>query len=178
MTPPPMQRSGTVVDARISLAMWLRAGRSQRNMRLEDVARITKIQVRILEKLEAGTIKTGDGMPAEVFVRGFVRSIAKCLGLDEAEALRRYTEASAQAALDLAPSISPPAATASARAFIESMSELAPQAARTSSPRLLATAPLAASATVLAAGSLQDMPRAGEIVVEPAIEIDVDPMVV
>ncbi len=163
MTPPPMQRSGTVVDARMSLAMWLRAGRSQRNMSLADVARITKIQVRILEKLEAGTIKTGDGMPADVFVRGFVRSIAKCLGLDEAEALRRYTEAAAQAALDL----SPVTATASARAFVESMSELAPQAARTSPPRLLASAPM------LAAGSLQDLPRASEIVVD----VDVETMV-
>ena len=36
----------------MSLAMWLRAGRSQRNLSLEDVARITKIQTRILEKLE------------------------------------------------------------------------------------------------------------------------------
>nr|MBA3454962.1 helix-turn-helix domain-containing protein [Deltaproteobacteria bacterium] len=102
MTPGlPMQRSGTVVDARMSLAMWLRAGRSQRKLSLEDVARITKIQVRILERIEAGTIKPGDGMPADVFVRGFVRSVARCVGLDEAEALRRYTEAAAQAALDV-----------------------------------------------------------------------------
>src|ERR1700733_6666546 len=81
------ERSGTVVDPRQSLAMWLRAGRAQRKLSLEDVARITKIQRRILEKLEAGQL---DGLPAEVFVRGFVRSFARCVGLDEGEALDRY----------------------------------------------------------------------------------------
>src|ERR1700689_722960 len=77
---------GTVVDARGNPAIWLRAGRSRRKLSLEDVARITKIQTRILEKLEAGRI---DGLPAEVFVRGFVRSFARCVGLDEAEAIER-----------------------------------------------------------------------------------------
>ena len=82
-------RSGTVVDARMTLAIWLRTGRAQRGLSLEDVAKVTKIQPRILAKLEAGKL---DGLPAEVFVRGFVRSFAKCIGLDEAEALRRYTQ--------------------------------------------------------------------------------------
>lgn len=169
MTPiVPMQRSGTVVDARMSLAMWLRAGRSQRNMSLADVARITKIQVRILERLEAGTIKPGDGMPAEVFVRGFVRSIAKCVGLDEAEALRRYSEAAAQAALDLSPVTAGPAA----RAFVESMSELAPtisaSTSRRSSPRLLDHAPVADAIEVAAEPAIE---VAVEVAAEPAIEV-------
>lgn len=56
-------------------------------MSLDDVARVTKIQPRILERLEAGKL---DGLPADVFVRGFVRSFARCVGLEEAEALRRY----------------------------------------------------------------------------------------
>ena len=154
----------------MSLAMWLRAGRSQRNMRLEDVARITKIQARILERLEAGTMKPGDGMPADVFVRGFVRSIARCLGLDEAEALRRYTEAAVQAALDLSPVTAGP----SARAFVESMSELAPQTARNTSPRLLDTTPgLAAGSAVDLAPGLPHVDALIEItpVVEPEIDI-------
>ncbi len=101
--------SGTVVDARASLAMWLRAGRGQRNMTLDDVARVTKIQGRILERLEAGKF---DGLPAEVFVRGFVRSFARCIGLDEDEAIRRYTACT---------KAEPPP---SAKAFVESMSDL------------------------------------------------------
>src|SRR4051812_2454309 len=79
-------RSETI-EARASLALWLRTGRAQRGMSLDDVARVTKIQPRILERLEAGKL---EGLPADVFIRGFVRSFARCVGLDEAEALRRY----------------------------------------------------------------------------------------
>src|SRR5882757_8736062 len=80
-------RSETVVDARTSLALWLRTGRMQRGLSLEAVSKVTKIQPRILERLEAGKL---DGLPADVFVRGFVRSFARCVGLDEAEAIKRY----------------------------------------------------------------------------------------
>src|ERR1044071_7537613 len=73
--------------ARASLARWLSTRRTERNMTLDDVARITKIQPRILERLESGQL---DGLPADVFVRGFVRSFAKSIGLDEDEALKRY----------------------------------------------------------------------------------------
>src|SRR5690349_17549337 len=89
------QRPGTVADPRTSLAMWLRDGRAQRKLSLDDVARITKIQPRILEKLESGEL---DGLPAEVFVKGFVRSFAKCVGLPETEALERYSAALAGSA--------------------------------------------------------------------------------
>src|ERR1044071_10382302 len=94
-------RSETVGDARHNLALWLRAGRSHRGMSLDDVARITKIQPRILERLEAGNL---DGLPAAVFVRGFVRSFARCVGLDEGEALRRYA-ACAIGSQDLTPTV-------------------------------------------------------------------------
>ena len=67
--------------------MWLRAGRAQRQLTLDDVARVTKIQARILEKIEAGQL---EGLPAEVFVRGFVKSFARCVGLDESEAVQRF----------------------------------------------------------------------------------------
>ena len=80
-------KSGTVVDAKASLALWLRSGRALKKLSLDDVARLTKIQRRILEKLETGQL---DGLPADVFVRGFVRSFARCVGLDEGEALARY----------------------------------------------------------------------------------------
>lgn len=109
--------SGTVVDARTSLALWLRDGRARKKLSLDDVARITKIQSRILEKLEAGQL---DGLPAEVFVKGFVRSFARCVGLDESEALDRYTQCRAQSQV--------------ARALVETMSQLAPSAARVMKP--------------------------------------------
>src|SRR3954463_6882115 len=116
---PRMQRSGApleakddgsaaMADAKESLALWLRGGRSQRKLSLEDVARITKIQPRILDKLERGEL---EGLPADVFVRGFVRSFAKCVGLDESEAIVRYGACRSGEA----------ATTPVARALVESM---------------------------------------------------------
>ena len=124
-------RSGTVVDARMSLALWLRTGRTERGLSLVDVARITKIQTRILERLEGGNL---DGLPAEVFVRGFIRSFAKCCGLDEAEALTRYTAAQQAQAIATAPAMPSALSNApgpAARAMVDAMSDLAPQIART-----------------------------------------------
>lgn len=96
------------VDPRTSLALWLRAARAERKLSLDDVARVTKIQPRILEQLESGQL---EGLPAEVFVRGFVKSFARCVGLSEGEALKRYV-ACAEA---------PPQSSAAARAFIETL---------------------------------------------------------
>jgi cytoskeletal protein RodZ len=145
-------RSIQTVDPRTSLALWLRAGRAQRKLSLDDVARITKIQPRILEKLEAGSM---DGLPADVFVRGFVRSVARCVGLDEQEALQRYGACNG---------ISTPAPVA--RALVETMSELAPISAR----KLEATPPEALPIVVAVEP---------EVLVEPAVEavIEVAPVV-
>lgn len=114
----------------MSLAMWLRNGRAQRNLSLDDVARITKIQPRILERLEAGRL---DGLPAEVFVRGFVRSFARCVGLDEDEALRRYTACAKEGTTKVPP-------TVAARAVIDAMGDLAPNA-RARAPQMLRDEP-------------------------------------
>lgn len=109
-------RGAAVGDARSHLALWLRAGRTHRGMSLDDVAKVTKIQPRILERLEAGEL---DGLPAAVFVRGFVRSFARCVGLDEGEALRRYA-ACAIGSQDLTPTV---------RALVDAMADLAPGSA-------------------------------------------------
>ncbi|HEY0254059.1 MAG TPA: helix-turn-helix transcriptional regulator [Kofleriaceae bacterium] len=98
------------VDPCASLAMWLRAGRAQRNLTLDDVARVTKIQARILQKIEAGNL---EGLPAEVFVRGFIKSFARCVGLSETEAVERYGHAAAAAKLGGTSSV--------ARAFVETL---------------------------------------------------------
>ncbi len=107
------------VDPRTSLALWLRAGRAERKLSLDDVARATKIQPRILEQLETGQL---EGLPADVFVRGFVKSFARCVGLSEGEALKRYVEC-AGATLQ---------SSATARAFIETL-VAAPARVRTAS---------------------------------------------
>src|SRR5215208_922967 len=52
--------------AREDFAAWLRDQRLARGMTVEDVARITRIQLRALERLEAARF---DELPADVFVR-------------------------------------------------------------------------------------------------------------
>src|SRR6476619_7200303 len=49
----------------------LREARERRSISLADVARKTKLSRSSLELLEAGEL---DALPAEVFVRGFIRS--------------------------------------------------------------------------------------------------------
>jgi len=68
---------------------YLRAERKLRQIPLSEVARTTKIPLHSLEMLEDGN---WDDLPAEVFVRGFVISYARCVGLPADEAKQRFTE--------------------------------------------------------------------------------------
>jgi hypothetical protein len=160
-------RLETVVDPRTSLAMWLRAWRAERKLSLDDVARITKIQPRILEKLEAGHF---DGLPAEVFVRGFVRSVARCVGLDEAEALVRYGKCA-----------QPTAGEVGARALVETMSPLAPVTARIIARVPAATPPEPTAVVIEVAPIVEAEPvvEAAEAapVVEAAPAIEAEPAI-
>ncbi|MEO6327110.1 MAG: RodZ domain-containing protein [Thermoanaerobaculia bacterium] len=56
-----------------------RRHRELRDVSREQLAAVTKVSVRQIESLEAGRFEL---LPAEVFTRGFVRSIALHLGLD------------------------------------------------------------------------------------------------
>lgn len=66
---------------------YLRAERELRQIPLAEVAAATKIPLRTLESLEGGA---WDGLPATVFLRGFVRAYAKHLGLVAEEVCRRF----------------------------------------------------------------------------------------
>lgn len=69
---------------------------------LDEIASVTRIPMRSLERIEAGEFEK---LPADVFVRGFLRSYARCVDLDEEDTLRRYAEcgmASAPVAAPLA----------------------------------------------------------------------------
>lgn len=74
---------------------YLRREREVRSVPLATVAARTRVPLRSLERLEAGDLER---LPAEVFVRGFVRAYSRCLGLDEREVMRRYERALACAA--------------------------------------------------------------------------------
>ncbi len=75
---------------RETFGTYLKTARAARSLPLSEVARITKIPERSLELLERGA---ADGLPADVFVKGFVGSYAKVVGLDVKEAMARYGEA-------------------------------------------------------------------------------------
>jgi hypothetical protein len=75
--------------SRIDFGSRFKQEREARHLSLGDVARVTKIPERSLERLEGGRF---DELPAEVFVRGFVRSFARAVGLDPDDMARRYGE--------------------------------------------------------------------------------------
>jgi cytoskeletal protein RodZ len=66
----------------------LRREREMRGVSLDEIASATRIQVRFLEALENEKWET---LPGGVFNRGFVRSVARYLGLDEEAILGEYT---------------------------------------------------------------------------------------
>lgn len=66
---------------------YLRTERELRQVPLDDIAQATKIPVDSLHALEEGH---WDILPAEIFVRGFVRSYARHLGLSEDETFQHF----------------------------------------------------------------------------------------
>lgn len=69
---------------------FLRAERELRQVTLAEVSSVTKIPLRTLENLEEGN---WEELPPQVFVRGFVRSYARCLRMCEHEATKAYERA-------------------------------------------------------------------------------------
>jgi cytoskeleton protein RodZ len=65
-----------------SIGEALRRERMRRNLGLEQVARETKINVKLLEAIEAEDFSK---LPGGVFAKSFVRQYARLLGLDEEE---------------------------------------------------------------------------------------------
>ncbi len=153
--------------SRAALAAWLTAGRTVCGLTREHVARVTRIQQRTIERLEEGRF---DELPADVFVRGFIRNYARCVGLSVDDALARYAACGFAAA---------PVASPQAHALLESMAPLAPLAARTSSvvvvpaaPRVLqqtapetvvVAAPAAPVAVAVAVTAVVDAPRSRRV---------------
>jgi cytoskeleton protein RodZ len=77
----------------LSYGNYLKAIRRARDIGLREVSKETKIATETLALLEN---EVHDRLPAEVFVRGFLRAYATFLGLEYEDLLRRY-QASLQA---------------------------------------------------------------------------------
>jgi hypothetical protein len=74
---------------RVKLGARLRAQREARALSVADVVRLTKIPEKTLRHLEDGSFEQ---LPAAVFVRGFVKSYCRAVGLDAEQAVRDYEE--------------------------------------------------------------------------------------
>lgn len=70
------------------VGQYLREQRESRRMSIEEVSRATRVPVPSVERIEADRF---DELPGEVFVRGFLKSYARSLGISSDEVLARYT---------------------------------------------------------------------------------------
>ena len=68
---------------------YLRQRREGASLSIEQIARTTKIPERSLRRIEAGLFEE---LPGDVFVRGFLRSYARCVGLDCDDVVRKYAQ--------------------------------------------------------------------------------------
>ncbi|NOT49077.1 MAG: helix-turn-helix domain-containing protein [Acidobacteria bacterium] len=71
-----------------TLGQKLRAAREQRGISISEVAEQTRISPLYLEAIDADNYKT---LPGGIFNKGFIRSYAKYVGIDEQEALQEYS---------------------------------------------------------------------------------------
>ncbi|HEY6012073.1 MAG TPA: RodZ domain-containing protein [Nitrospirota bacterium] len=72
-----------------TLGQYLRAAREARGIDLRDAAQQTRISIHYLKALEDEDFPR---LPGEVFVKGFLKSYAKFLSLNENEVLNKYLE--------------------------------------------------------------------------------------
>ncbi len=76
---------GKAPGREFSIGSYLARERRLRGISVDELADLTKIPMRSIERMEAGAF---DGNP-DGFVRGFVRTVAAGLGLDPEEAVMR-----------------------------------------------------------------------------------------
>ena len=72
----------------MTVGQYLRELREQRKMSVEEVSRATRVPMASVERIETDRF---DELPGEVFVRGFLKSYARALGIPADDVLSRYT---------------------------------------------------------------------------------------
>jgi hypothetical protein len=146
-----------VLVSRRSFCDYLVSARKQRNLSIHEISTITRIPVRSLERLESGLFEE---LPADVFVRGFLRSYARCVGLDGEDTIRRYTGCG----MTPAPVSSPMAdeLATSLATLDEGRHPSVRQVIAPPSPRSKTEAPVVSSATPVDAASIPRPARSPE----------------
>ncbi|MBA0915895.1 MAG: helix-turn-helix domain-containing protein [Nitrospira sp.] len=74
-----------------SIGEFFRQARETKGLTIDEVAVKTRIRTDFVKALEAGNFAT---LPDQVFARGFARSYARFLGLDEDDAIQRFVQSS------------------------------------------------------------------------------------
>ncbi|MFW6051197.1 MAG: helix-turn-helix domain-containing protein [Myxococcota bacterium] len=77
-----------------SIGSFLRREREVRQLSLEELAQTTRIPLRQLRLLEQDRF---DELPGEVFARGFIKSYARALGVDDRPLLERFDRGRSEA---------------------------------------------------------------------------------
>jgi hypothetical protein len=77
-------------ESREHFGTALRRAREDHALSLGEISLSTKVPRSSLERIEAGDL---EGLPAEVFVRGFIRSYARAVGVSELQPLAQYDRA-------------------------------------------------------------------------------------
>ena len=72
-----------------SLGQELKKERKARQISLEEIANTTKISLQFLKALENDQL---DALPGKFFVKGIIRAYARCIGIDEYNAVNKYEE--------------------------------------------------------------------------------------
>lgn len=80
--------TGPVAETKESVGEFFRQVRETKGLTLDEVAVKTRIHPEYLKALEESNYAK---LPEQVFAKGFVRSYARSLGLDEDDAMRRFT---------------------------------------------------------------------------------------
>lgn len=83
-----------------SLGTYLKYERESRGVSLAEVAAITRVPENSLDLIEQDRL---DDLPGEVFVRGFLRAYARCIGLDAEDLVGRLDRPAPRPTLPLVP---------------------------------------------------------------------------
>ena len=75
-----------------SIGSTLRRERQLRRISIEEIAQTTRIPLRLLRLLEDDRL---DELPGDVFARGYIRSVARTLGVDAAPLVKKLDETTA-----------------------------------------------------------------------------------
>ncbi|MEZ0368620.1 MAG: helix-turn-helix domain-containing protein, partial [Candidatus Sericytochromatia bacterium] len=70
-----------------TIGSLLQAARQQRGLSLEEIAQRTFIKLHYLQALEEGLF---DRLPAPVYTSGYIRQVARMLGLDDVPLIQQY----------------------------------------------------------------------------------------